>query len=164
MFISQKLWDKLHDIYSSPIADSENAKEDAGTDQEEICSPCQTDSKDEEYIINRGMLFCFNCEKHEYLEIECHEENETEKLIEKEDNYQEELISALDELRKEREENKSLKKELMKQKEIVHIFEEAQQVIKNLRTKLEEARKIEENLEYQNKYFEASIVAQMEEA
>jgi hypothetical protein len=36
------------------------------------------------------------------------------------------LISALYELRKEREEKKSLKKELMKQKESVHIFEEAQ--------------------------------------
>jgi hypothetical protein len=36
--------DKLHDIYSSPIADSENAKEDAHTDQEELCSPCQIDS------------------------------------------------------------------------------------------------------------------------
>jgi hypothetical protein len=57
-----------------------------------------------------------------HLEIECHEGNETEKLIEKEDNYEEELISALDELRKEREENKSLKKELMKQKESAHIF------------------------------------------
>jgi hypothetical protein len=52
------------------------------------------------------------------------------------------LISALDELRKEREENNSLKKELMKQKESVHIFEQAQQVIKNLKTQLEEARKI----------------------
>jgi hypothetical protein len=44
------------------------------------------------------------------------------------------LIISLDELRKQREENKSLKKELMKQKESAHIFEEAQQVIKNLRT------------------------------
>jgi hypothetical protein len=26
---SKELWDKLHDIYSSPIADLENAKEDA---------------------------------------------------------------------------------------------------------------------------------------
>jgi hypothetical protein len=67
------------------------------------------------------MLFLFNCEKHRHLEIECHEGNETEKLIEKEDNYEAELISALDEIR---EENKSLKKELMKQKESVHIFEE----------------------------------------
>jgi hypothetical protein len=64
---AKELWDKLHDIYSSPIADSENAKEDAGTDQEEICSPCQTDSEDEEYIINRGMLFFFNCEKCDIL-------------------------------------------------------------------------------------------------
>jgi hypothetical protein len=53
------------------------------------------------------MLFCFNCEKRGHLEIEFHEGNETEKLIEKEDNYEEELISALDELR---EENNSLKK------------------------------------------------------
>jgi hypothetical protein len=65
------------------------------------------------------MLFFFNCEKRGHLEIEFHE---TEKLIEKEDNYEEELIYALNELRKEREENKSLKKELMKQKESAHIF------------------------------------------
>jgi hypothetical protein len=97
---AKELWDKLHDTYSSPIIDSENAKEDAGTDQEEICSPCQTDSKYEEYIVNKGMLFWFNCEKHKHLEIECHEGNETKKLIEKEDNYEAELISALDELRK----------------------------------------------------------------
>jgi hypothetical protein len=92
------------------------------------------------------MLFFFNCEKCGHLEIECHEGNETEKLIKKEDNYEEESISALDELR---EENNSLKKELMKQKESVHIFEESQQVIENLRTQPEEARNIEENLEYQ---------------
>jgi hypothetical protein len=65
------------------------------------------------------MLFFFNCEKRGHIEIECHQGNETEKVIENEDNYEEELISALDELR---EENKSLKKELMKQKESVHIF------------------------------------------
>jgi hypothetical protein len=119
---SKEIWDKLHDIYSSPIANSENAKEYAGTYQEEICSPCQTDSEDEEYIINRGILFLFNCEKHKHLEIEFHEGNETKKLIEKEDNYEEELISALDELRKEREEKNSRKKELIKQKESAHIF------------------------------------------
>jgi hypothetical protein len=32
---AKELWDKLHDIYSSPIADSKNAKEDADTEQEE---------------------------------------------------------------------------------------------------------------------------------
>jgi hypothetical protein len=69
------------------------------------------------------MLFFFNCEKCGHIEIKCHEGNETEKQIEKEDNYEIELISALDELR---EENKSLKKELMKQKDSVHIFEESQ--------------------------------------
>jgi hypothetical protein len=48
-FLSAKeLWDKLHDIYSSPITDSENVKEDACTDQEEICSACQIDLEDEE--------------------------------------------------------------------------------------------------------------------
>jgi hypothetical protein len=69
------------------------------------------------------MLFCVNCEKCRHIEIECHEGNETGKIIEKEDNYEEQLISALNELG---EENNSLKKELTKQKEIVHIFEEAQ--------------------------------------
>ena len=55
----------------------------------------------------------FNCEKRGHLEIEFHEGNETEKIIEKEDDYKGELISSLDELR---EENNSLKKELIKQK------------------------------------------------
>jgi len=52
----------------------------------------------------------------------------------------------------------------MKQKESFHIFEEAQQVIDNLRTQLEEARNIEENLEYQKKCLETNIEAQKEEA
>jgi hypothetical protein len=72
------------------------------------------------------------------------------------------LISALDQLRKEREENKSLKKELMKQKESAHIFEEAQQVIKNLRTQLEEANNIEENLKYKKQYLKANIATRKE--
>jgi hypothetical protein len=76
---AKELWDKLHDIYSSPIADSENAKEDADTEQEEICSSCQTDSEEEEY-----------------------EEAEVD--------YREKLISAIEYLKKEREENKSSKK------------------------------------------------------
>jgi hypothetical protein len=45
----------------------------------------------------------------------------------------------------------------MKQKESVHIFEEAQHVIENLRTQLEEDRNIEENIEYQKKYLESNI-------
>jgi hypothetical protein len=73
------------------------------------------------------------------------------------------LISALDELKKEREENKSLKKELMKKKESVQGSEEAQKVIKNLRAQLEEARRIEETLEYQKQCLEANIAAQKEE-
>jgi hypothetical protein len=65
------------------------------------------------------------------LKIESDETKKTNEIedniqIEKENNHEEELISALEELRKEREENMSLKKELMKQKESVHIFEEAQ--------------------------------------
>ena len=35
---AKEFWGKLHDIYSSPIADLENAKEDADTKQEERCS------------------------------------------------------------------------------------------------------------------------------
>ena len=67
------------------------------------------------------MLFFFNCEKHGHIEIKFHEGNETEKLIEKEDNYEEELISALDELKKERTKQVTQEK-LVKQKESVHIF------------------------------------------
>jgi hypothetical protein len=37
---AKELWDKLHDIYSSPITDSKNFKEDADTNQEALCSPC----------------------------------------------------------------------------------------------------------------------------
>jgi hypothetical protein len=105
------LWDKLHDIYSSPI----------------------TDSEEEEY-----------------------EEEEVD--------YREKLINEIKYLRKEREENKSSKKELMKKKEFVQGSEKDQQVIKNLRAQLEEARRIEETLEYQKKYLEANIVTQKEEA
>jgi hypothetical protein len=46
---SKELWDKLHDIYSSPIADSENAKEDEDTEKEERFLSCQTDLEEEEY-------------------------------------------------------------------------------------------------------------------
>jgi hypothetical protein len=53
------------------------------------------------------------------------------------------LISAIKYLRKEREENNSSKKELMKQKQIVQGSEKDQQVIKNLRSQLEEAKRIE---------------------
>jgi hypothetical protein len=73
------------------------------------------------------------------------------------------LISAIKYLRKEREENKSSKKELMKQKQSVQGSEKDQQVIKNLRAQLEEARRIEETLEYQKKCLEANIAAQKED-
>ena len=42
--LAKEIWDKLHDIYYSPITNSKNSKEDPYIDQEELCSPCQTDS------------------------------------------------------------------------------------------------------------------------
>jgi hypothetical protein len=60
---AKELWDKLHNIYSSPITESDIAKEDTGTEQEVRCSSCQTDSEEEEFIINISELFFFNCEK-----------------------------------------------------------------------------------------------------
>jgi chromosome segregation ATPase len=74
------------------------------------------------------------------------------------------LISAIKYLRKEREENKSSKKELMKKKQSVEGSEKDQQFIKNLRSELEEARRIEETIEYQKKRLEANIAAQKEDA
>jgi chromosome segregation ATPase len=73
------------------------------------------------------------------------------------------LISAIKYLKKSIEENKSSKKELMNQKESVQGSEKDQQIIKNLRAQLEEARRIEETLEYQNKCLEANIESQKEE-
>jgi len=67
-------------MYSSPITDSENVKKYASTNQEERCSSSQTDSQEEEYIINKSILFFFNCEKHGHLEIECHEGNVTTQI------------------------------------------------------------------------------------
>jgi hypothetical protein len=52
----------------------------------------------------------------------------------------------------------------MKHKESFHIFEESQQVIENLRTHLEEARNIKENIKYQKQFLESNIAAQKEEA
>jgi hypothetical protein len=129
---TKELWDKLHDIYFSPITDLKNSKEDTDTEQEERCSSCQTDSEEEEYD-------------------------------EEEVDYKEKLISAIKYLTKEREENKSSKKELMKQKQSVQGSKKDQQVIKNLRSQLEEARRIEETLEYQKKCLESNIVVQKED-
>jgi hypothetical protein len=52
----------------------------------------------------------------------------------------------------------------MNQKESVQGSEKDQQVIKNLRAQLEEARRIEETLEYQKKCLEDNIATQKEEA
>jgi hypothetical protein len=94
----------------------------------------------------------------------CHTDSEEEEYEEAKVDYREKLISAIKYLRKEREENKSSKKELMKKKESVQGSEKYQQVIKNLRAQLEEARRIEETLEYQKKCLEANIASQKEEA
>jgi hypothetical protein len=39
---AKELWDKLHDIYFSPITESEIAKEGTCIEHEERCSSCQT--------------------------------------------------------------------------------------------------------------------------
>jgi hypothetical protein len=74
------------------------------------------------------------------------------------------MINEIKYLKKEREEKKSSKKEFINQKESVQGSKKDEQTIKNLRAQLEEARRIEETLEYQNKCLEANIVAQKEEA
>jgi hypothetical protein len=51
----------------------------------------------------------------------------------------------------------------MKKKKSVQGSEEAQHVIKNLRSYIEEARIIEETLEYQKQCLESNIEAQKEE-
>ena len=86
------------------------------------------------------------------------------KYDEAEVDCKEKLISAIKYLRKEREENKSSKKELMKKKESFQGSKKDQHVIKNLRVQLEEARRIEENLEYQKQCLEDNITTQKEEA
>jgi hypothetical protein len=96
--------------------------------------------------------------------LSCQTDSEEEEYDEAEVDYKEKLISAIKYLRKEREENNSSKKELMKQKKSVQGSEKDQQVIKNLRAQLEEAKRIEETLEYQKKCLEANIAAQKEDA
>jgi hypothetical protein len=122
---AKELWDKLHNLYfkESPITKPENAKEDARTKQEEICSSCQTDSKEED------------CEEG-IVDLEA------------------ELISALDELTKERKKNKSLEEQLVK-KNSQKGSKESQQVIVKLKAQLEEARKIEET--YKGQMEEKSV-------
>jgi chromosome segregation ATPase len=74
---------------------------------------------------------------------------------------------VLDELKKEREENKSLREELIKLKEGFQIPEEVQQMIMNLKVQIEEARRIEETYKSQieeKQCLEAEIVAQRKEA
>jgi Ser-tRNA(Ala) deacylase AlaX len=64
------------------------------------------------------------------------------------------LISALYELKKEREENKSLKIEFMKQKESVQIFEEVPTSHQELKSSTRRSRKTERediDISYQGK-------------
>jgi hypothetical protein len=134
---AKELWDKLHNLYSkeSPITESDPIKESAGTEQEERCSSCQTDSEEED--CEEGIV---------YLEAE--------------------LISALDELTKERKKNMYLKEQLVK-KHSQESFEESQQVIVNLKSYLEEARRIEETYKSQmeeKQCLEAEIEALRKEA
>jgi len=68
---AKELWDKLHNVYSYPITESNIVEEDAGTEQEVRCSSCQTYSEEEEFIVNISELFFFTCEEHGHLEIEC---------------------------------------------------------------------------------------------
>jgi hypothetical protein len=69
---------------------------------------------------NKGEFFFFNCEKCRHLEIKCPylkiENDEMEDNTEIEKSY---LVSSLDQPKKERAENKSLKIELMKKSKSV---------------------------------------------
>jgi hypothetical protein len=68
--LAKEIWDKLHNIYYSPITESDISKKDTGKKQEVRCSSCQTDSEEEAFIINRSEFFFFNCEEREHIEIE----------------------------------------------------------------------------------------------
>jgi chromosome segregation ATPase len=77
-----------------------------------------------------------------------------------------ELISALDELKKERKKIKSLEEQLVK-KNSQESFEESQQVIMKLKAQLEEAKVIEETLMSQldeKQCLEAKMTTQIKEA
>ena len=56
-----------------------------------------------------------------------------------------------------------IQERIMKQNQSVQGSEKDQQVIKNLRAQLEEARRIEETLEYQKQCLEANMATQKEE-
>jgi hypothetical protein len=80
-------------------------------------------------------------------------------------DYKEQLISAIEYLRTERKENKSLQEELKKMEESQNSnTKEVEQMIMMLKGQLEEAIRIEETLEDQKQYLEAKITTQKEEA
>jgi hypothetical protein len=112
---TKELWDKLHNIYFE--------------ESHPIMRPKHTDHK-KEYVKSEREEICSSCQK------DSEEEDCEEGIV-----YLEvELISSLDELKKEREENKSLEKELIKLKEGVQISKEVQ---------VEEAKRIEETYKNQ---------------
>jgi len=88
--LAKEIWDKLHKIYYSPITKLDIYKIDAGKKQEVRCSSCQTDSEEEEFLINRSEFFFFNYEECEHIEIEFPylniESDEIEKTNEIKDN------------------------------------------------------------------------------
>jgi hypothetical protein len=67
--LAKELWDKLHNIYSSPIRNSDISKEYVDIEKEVRCSTCQTNLEDEECEVNIGMYFFFNCEEVGHLQI-----------------------------------------------------------------------------------------------
>jgi hypothetical protein len=131
---AKELWDKLHNIYSSPITKSENAKEYESTEQEERCSSCQTDSEEEEeYEINKSMCFCFKCEKGGHLEFECPylkiESDETTNLnevvyIQRERELEGEIVTLKIQLEEARRTKEVMKIQMKKKEEDCENLEE----------------------------------------
>ena len=64
-------------------------------------------------------------------------------------DLEEELLSSLSELKKERKKNKQLKEELSKIKEIIQDLEETKKAFMDLQVKLKEVKRIEETLRTQ---------------
>jgi chromosome segregation ATPase len=128
---AKELWDKLHDIYSSPIADSENAIEDADTDQEELCSPCQIDSEYEEYIITRELISALDelREENKSLKKELMKQKECVHIFEESQEVIENLITHL-------EESINIEENLEYQKQYLEANIEAQKEEAEMREKI----------------------------
>jgi hypothetical protein len=80
------------------------------------------------------------------------DDNEEKSEVEGEVNLEEELISSLEELRKYKKKNKSLKEQLVeyeekqksREKEVSKNIKELEQIIIELKTELQETKRIEE--------------------